>query len=155
MEIRLTAQLVLSNTEALLAYSVCNERRGANGETHTAALFQTLDAGCMWTRVSLGRTLVDRFRHLGFPTWPPEAIMELSSEHSTLHFVFRDEWVPFEPGGESLWRATQRPNGKWATSRIRYMDYDGADSPVPIPEVALHLPTAIEKPANDLFEELV
>jgi hypothetical protein len=45
--------------------------------------------------------------------WPPEAISELRIDRGRLSMIFRDEWVPFEPGGESLWRAEQEPSGRW------------------------------------------
>jgi hypothetical protein len=84
--------------------------------------------------VTLHRTTIDRFRHWGYPTWPPEAITELTREQSGIQFVFRDEWVPYAPDcGESLWRAVQRQNGKWVTSRIRYMKYETTDSSIRTP----------------------
>ncbi|MDA1016041.1 MAG: hypothetical protein O3A00_16490, partial [Planctomycetota bacterium] len=136
MKTRLTAQLILSETEAFLAYSVPSDSRD-NGETHTAVLLRTSDAGRTWACVPLRRTFVDHFCHVGIPTWPPEAITELTKGKFGIQFVFRDEWVPFEWAGESLWHAFQRRNGKWSTSRIRFMDYEGADSPIEVPEVVL------------------
>jgi len=155
MEIRLTAQLVLCGDGALLAYSVRNDTRGHDGETHFAALLSTRDAGDTWTRIPLHRTFLDRCRHWGYPTWPPEAIIELASSQSGTQMVFRDEWVPFEPGGESLWRAVQHRNGKWSISRIRYMVYDSEDCPSQIPEIALLLPPTMKSPEHDVLKDLV
>ena len=152
MEPRLTAQLAISDTEALLAYSIRNEDRRLNGEARMAALFHTLDAGQTWTRLPLRRSFVAYF-HWGLPTWPPEAILELSLADSEFQIVFRDEWVPFARGGESLWRASRRQNGKWALTRIRYMDYEGKDSPASIDGIALELPESIRKPGSELFTE--
>ena len=81
--------------------------------------------------------------------------MELTNEHSRIQMSFRDEWVPFEPGGESLWQAIQHQNGRWTTSRVRYMDYDGPDSPSRIEEITLRLPTTMKKPGDNLLKELV
>ena len=151
MDIRLTAQLVLSGREAILAYSRERNARGECGETHEALLIGTTDRGETWDVIPLHRTFLDGMVRWGYPTWPSEAIMELSKEEATIQMIFRDEWVPFETGGESLWRATQHRNGKWSTSRIRYMDYDGDDSPIPIDAIELALPTSIKSPDDRVF----
>lgn len=152
MEPRLTAQLAISDTEALLAYSIRNEDRRLNGERQIAALLHTLDAGQTWSQLPLRRTIVSYF-HWGLPTWPPEAILELSLAGSEFQIVFRDEWVPFARGGESLWRASRRQNGKWALTRIRYMDYEGKDSPASIDGITLELPESIKGLGSDFFTE--
>jgi len=66
--------------------------------------------------------------------------------------VFRDEWVPFEPGGESLWAGTQRSDGLWHVERIRYMDYETSDEAHPPPHVAPRLPEEFEEPAPGALE---
>lgn len=105
MEARPTAQLVLSACEAVLAYSVSLKSHGPNDQLRIVCLLRTTDAGITWNRVPLVRTFLDRVWHWGFPVWPPEAVLELSQGAAGLEMIFRDEWVPFEPGGESLWRA--------------------------------------------------
>lgn len=155
MDIRLTAQLVLSDQEATLAYSLRNHTRGPSGETHVAVLLSTSDGGNTWARIPLARTFLDAILHWGYPTWPPEAVTELVRGPSGTQMIFRDEWVPFEPGGESLWKSAQHRNGKWSTSRIRYMDYEGADCPQQISQIALSLPPAMKNPDGSLLEDLV
>ena len=102
MEIRPTAQLVVSDREATLAYALRKQSLGPSGESHVAVLLGTSDCGHTWRRNSLERTFSSRLRHWGFPTWPPEAVMELASGESGLELTFRDEWVPHEPGG--IWQ---------------------------------------------------
>jgi hypothetical protein len=155
MKIRLTAQIILSDTEAVVAYSIEDGTRGPSGETHFAVLLCTCDSGDTWTRVPLRRTLLNSIRYWGYPTWPPEAVMSLTSDQSGIRMIFRDEWVPFETGGESLWQAIQHRNGKWKTCRIRYMDYDGDDCPTRIPEIELSLPTCIKRPETSHLTELL
>ena len=155
MDIRLTAQLVISEHQAILAYSTRIKPRGPNGESHSATILATSDAGQTWSLIPLQRTFFDRLSFVGFPTWPPEAIMEMSVDSAGLQFEFRDEWVPFAKGGECLWRATQRPNGKRVTSRIRDMDYEVADTPGTMPGISLKLPTEMAPPSKDVLERLV
>lgn len=151
---RLTAQLVTTEKDAVLAYSCVRSRRGPNGETHCAALLRTSDAGSSWNKVPLRRGLVDRLVHWGYPIWPPESIASLSIEHGCLTITFRDEWVPYEPGGESLWRGSQRSGGTWKTSRVRYMDYEHRDSPSRLPEVPLLLPDSFMKPSDSMISSI-
>ena len=145
--VRLTAQLVISNREAVLAYSCQRLQRGPNGETHNAVLLQTSNEGESWTQLAWRRSMVMWIRHIGYPIWPPESVSNLEwiADAATLQITFRDEWVPFESGGESLWRG-QLQRKRWSVRRIRHMDYDHADSPVAIPACDLALPESFCPP---------
>lgn len=148
MRQRLTAQLVLSDSEAVLAYSFERSSRGQNGEHNELVLLHTTDAGETWNAVPMKRTLLDHVWRWGFPTWPPEAALELSSGQSGIEMIFRDEWAPYDRGDESLWRAAQRPDGIWTTRRIRFMDYENSDSPVSIDPIPLKLPAGMKPPGE-------
>lgn len=150
---RLTAQLKFSDTDFVLAYACPRYVRGPNGETDIACLLRTRDAGRQWQPVSWRRGFIDRMRHGGFPVWPPEAIISLAGDQSELELTFRDEWVPYEPGGESLWRAHCRTGGTWKVQRIRLMDYDGEDTPAKVPEIELKLPRGACPPNIEMFDE--
>jgi hypothetical protein len=141
---RLTAQLVVSDEEAYLAYSV-ERRHRPNGEWRIAQLLHTRDAGESWIANPMKRSLWSRVA-APLATWPPEDILTIELADSSLAIVFRDEWVPFEPGGESLWRATER-GGVWHIRRLRLMDYEGEDSPLDPPSVPLALARTIKPPA--------
>lgn len=147
MPTALTASLVATATEAFLAYS--DERRtlGPNGEPRIARILHTRDGGATWREVPWVRTLLSRIRHPGFPTWPPETVLRLSVRESCLVISHRDEWVPYEPGGESLWESTFA-NGEWKTARIRILDYDGHDSPSSIVTQAPIFPTGFMEPPS-------
>jgi hypothetical protein len=149
---RLTAQLVLSDREVVLAYSYLRVEPGPNGESHAARLFRTTDGGARWWPMSLARTWFDRVRFWGFPVWPPEAISSVVACGQGIEILFRDEWVPFEPGGESLWRGRLTPSGHWRNSRVRLMRYDTDDSPRPVPEIGLELPTSVAPPLDELLD---
>lgn len=150
---RLTAQFILSVTDIALAYACPRYVRGPNGETDIACLLRTRDAGAQWQPVSWRRGFIDRIRHGGFPVWPPEAVISLAGDQSQLEVTFRDEWVPFEPGGESLWRAHRPNGGTWKVQRIRLMDYDGEDTPAKVPDVQLELPRGASPPDIAMFDE--
>ena len=149
---RLTAQLVLSDREVVLAYSYLRGDPGPNGESHVARLFRTTDGGASWSSVSMARTWFDRVRFWGFPVWPPEAVSSVVARGQDIEILFRDEWVPFEPGGESLWRGRLTAAGRWRMSRVRHMRYDTDDPAIPIPEIALDLPRSVAPPSDERLD---
>jgi hypothetical protein len=126
----LTASLVISTTEAFVAFS--DERRtlGPNGEPRISRLLHTRDAGASWRELPWVRSLLSRIRHPGYPTWPPEAVLRMELRNAKLVISHRDEWVPYEPGGESLWESTFDWS-EWQAARIRVMDYEGSDAATP------------------------
>lgn len=124
----LTAWLARSAVEGFAAWSCDRKSIGPNGEPSVTVLLHTRDAGTTWSPVPLRRTWLSHLR-LGFPTWPPEAAMELGLVEDRLTLLHRDEWVPFEPGGESLWLSSRGSHGAWSHRWLRYMDYEGSDSP--------------------------
>jgi hypothetical protein len=142
---RLTAQLTLSDTEAFLAYSGRRDPPGPNGEPSIATILHTQDGGITWAQIAWGRGLWSWVRYPGFPTWPPEAVMSMEYTSQGLRITHRDEWVIFEPGGESLWRTTL-VDGRWSPARLRYMNYEGRDSPALLSEIAANLPPAMRHP---------
>ena len=154
MDIRLTAQLIVSDRKATLAFSIPNQAPGPNGELSVAILLGTSDGGKTWNGISLVRTFWNRLRYWGYPTWPPEAVIELADGQFGAEMTFRDEWVPYESGGESLWKAVQNRDGKWSVSRIRFMDYEDRDSPHHIPEIVPSLPPTMLKPPASLMADL-
>lgn len=141
---RLTAQLVLSDTRAYLAYSADRRPFGPNGEPRTAFILQTEDAGASWTQIPWRRSIWSSVRH-PFATWPPEAIVSMEQTPQGLGVTHRDEEVIFEPGGESLWQS-RLVDGNWSLRRLRSMDYKGADSPNPLPELTRDLPPGMQLP---------
>jgi hypothetical protein len=142
---RLTAQLVLSDTEAYLAYVWSREPLGPNGEPRIAVILHTRDGGASWRELNWKRTWWSHVRRAGYPTWPPEAVLSFEHTKDGLAITHRDEWVPFEPGGESLWRS-QFNGGRWRCERLRLMDYEGADSAVRTPELVAQLPSTMRSP---------
>lgn len=135
---RYTAQLLVSSSEAYLASTRERQPWGLCGESRIADIFHTQDGGASWEVLHWRRSLLSVFR-LGFPTWPPEAVLSLTLDGSKLIVTHRDEWVPFEPGGESLWESTL--DGRyWRTRKIRAMDYEGSDHPGAVPSIELDLP---------------
>jgi hypothetical protein len=143
---RLTAQLVVSDSEAYLAYSWRRDPLGPNGELRMASILWTENGGNSWVQLSWERTLWSRFAHAAFPTWPPEAISAMDHTSKGLGITHRDEWVPYEePGGESLWRSVLS-RGRWRTQRLRRMDYTGADSVDAVPEIIAQLPARMRPP---------
>jgi hypothetical protein len=151
---RLTAQLILSELDVVLAYAYVRAKRGPNGETHIARLFRTMDGGRRWSEVPLVRTFFDRVRHAGFPVWPPESVSAISPSATDFEILFRDEWVPFEPGGESLWRGLRTSSGRWRTARVRTMRYETDDSPMSVPEIELKLPGSVVAPPGALLDSV-
>jgi hypothetical protein len=149
---RLTAQLVLSDTEVVLAYSCARAKPGPNGEFHVARLYRTVDGGVRWSPMLLARTWFNRLRYWGFPVWPPEAISSLAVSGEGIEMLFRDEWVPFEPGGESLWRARLTRSGLWRASRVRLMRYDTDDPAWPVPDIRLELPPSVAPPLEEFLD---
>ena len=152
MHRRLTAQLALSDKHVVLAYCYRRQIPGPNGETHIAKLFQTTDGGAGWSQLSLVRTWFDRAYRWGFPVWPPESVSSIVAHGREFEILFRDEWVPFEPGGESLWRARRTSSGSWRTHRVRYMRYESDDPPILIPEIAPELPSSVALPTDDALD---
>lgn len=127
----LTACLVTSPVEAFAAWSCDRVPRGPDGELRVTVLLHTRDAGATWVPVPLQRTWLSRLR-VGFPTWPPEAALELGLVGGRLTLLHRDEWVPFEPGGESMWLSSRGSRGTWSHRRLRFMDYEHQDSPMSV-----------------------
>lgn len=147
---RLTAQLVLSDKEAYLAYSWKRHPPGREGELHLATILHTTDGGNIWTELAWDRTWWSRMVHQALPTWPPEAVIAIDRTAKGLTITHRDEWVPYETGRESLWRS-HRSRGRWRTSRVRPMNYEGTDSVESIPDIAVQLPASMQLPK--LIEE--
>ena len=143
---RCTALLVLSPREAYVADSAERSPRGLDGEWFLARLLHTADGGSHWRALSWRRTVFSRWRYPGYPNWPPEHILGIYCTDGKLIIPHRDEWVPFEPGGESLWQASFN-GASWSVRRLRFMDYETRDNPAPIPEIdpALSLPASIQR----------
>ena len=141
----LTTSLVISPTEAYLAYSDTRRTLGPNGEPRIARILHTLDAGQTWRELPWVRSLLSRIRHPGYPTWPPESILVMTMRDRDLVITHRDEWVPYEPGGESLWESVFE-NGEWHTVRIRVMDYEVHDSPAQTLRIPAQLPIGFSTP---------
>lgn len=145
LDARLTAQLVVSEHEAYIAYTTNRDPLGPNGEPEIAHVLHTTDGGKTWLELPWNRSLGSRVRHPGYPTWPPENVLNLALIDGNLLIQHRDEWVPYEPGGESLWQSTLRGT-MWHNRKLRAMDYDDADSPGVIPTVQLSLPAPMHPP---------
>ena len=141
----LTASLVVSATDAFVAYSDERRTTGPNGEPRIARILHTRDSGTSWHELPWVRSLLSRIRHPGYPTWPPEAVQRLELRSAKLVITHRDEWVPYEPGGESLWESTF-DGSEWQAVRVRVLDYDGRDSAVPIGSVEPQLPAGFMPP---------
>ena len=154
MEQRLTAQVVLTDSEAVLAFSCALQSRVPGGEMHQTILLRTTDAGMIWEPIPLRRTLMSHIWRWGWPTWPPEAVMELTGGRTGLEMTFRDEWAPYDRGDESLWRAVEQRPGVWKTSRIRFMDYENSDSPISLSAIPLNLPSGMKPPDEHLLSSL-
>ena len=110
------------------------------------------DAGATWIPVPLVRTIWSSIRFWGFPVWPPEYIDTIGVERGLLRIGFRDDWVPFEPGGESLWTANLPSRRLWTVARIRLMDYDGLDVPGAPPAIDVELPPGFGLPSLRMLE---
>jgi len=139
---------------AAIAYSVERTVRGPSGESFAAFVVCTRDRGASWTPAPLVRTIWSNFRHWGFPVWPPESIDEIDGADGKLGIRFRDEWVMFEPGGESLWRGTRGSDGVWSVVRVRLMDYDRADrgNTSGAPAIEVSLPPEFVPPPRALLD---
>ena len=146
-----TAHAVAGDVAAI-AYSVERSNRGPNGESHQAFVVCSHDAGATWAPVPLVRTIGSSIRFWGFPVWPPEYIDTMGVERGLLRIGFRDDWVPFEPGGESLWTATHSSRRLWTVARIRLMDYDGRDVPGAPPPIDVELPPGFGLPSLRMLE---
>jgi hypothetical protein len=143
--------LVVSSTEAYLALSDERQPRGPNGEPRISRIVHTINGGKSWNAIPWTRSVVSILRYPGFPNWPPEAVLEIKKQNGRLTIVHRDEWVPFEPGGESLWRSTLMW-GWWWNRKIRAMNYEGSDSAMPPPAAIMdQLPPSI-KPPNQMLQ---
>ena len=145
MNFRCTAQLIVSEVEAYVAYSDRREALGPNGEPWIARIMCTEDGGVSWHAIAWRRTVRSRIRHPGYPTWPPEAVISIVKNESALTILHRDEWVPFEPGGESLWESTLR-DGLWSVRHVRLMNYEDSDPAASIAEIVLALPPSMLPP---------
>jgi hypothetical protein len=146
-----TAQAV-SGDSAAIAYSVHRIVPGPNGESQEAFVLFSSDRGATWTPVPLVRTVWSIVRFWGFPVWPPESIGTIDLKDGRLRIGFRDDWVAFEPGGESLWDGIRRPNGLWIVKRLRLMDYDGADTPGQAASIEVILPEGCANPPRAELE---
>lgn len=145
--IRRTAQATAGES-ALIACSLRREVCGPNGEADVAFLVRSDDRGATWSVVPLCRPVSSQFWYWGFPVWPPEFIASVALDGGTARIVFRDEWVLFEPGGESLWAGAQRSDGLWRIERVRYMRYEeSSDEAIPVSPVESSLPEGFEEPA--------
>ncbi len=140
---------------AAIAYSVEGDSYGPNGQLKQSVVLFTRDRGATWTPAPLVRTIWSNFRYWGFPVWPPESIDAIEIDAASLRMRFRDEWVPFEPGGESLWSARRGSGDLWTVARIRLMDYDGADSPASVAPIEVSLPPEFAAPSRVLLDALV
>lgn len=140
----LSARLVLSETRAYLAYSGYRRPPGPDGEVRVAFILQTEDAGASWTQIPWRRSIWSSVRH-PFATWPPEDIISVEHTPQGLRVTHRDEEGMFKPGGQPLWQS-RLVDGKWSPRRLRSMDYKGADSRNPLPELPRELPPGMQLP---------
>jgi hypothetical protein len=143
--VHFSAQLVISDHEAYVAYSLERKPSGPSGETQVAHLIHTNDGGITWHELSWQRSPLSHVKHWGYPTWPPEVVSSIEFAGEQLTITHRDEWVPHESGGESLWLSTLTES-IWTTQKIRPMDYEDADAPATLPAIQLALPSTIQQP---------
>ena len=148
-----TAQDVAGDVAAI-AYSVSRVVPRENGGRHQAFVVRSRDAGATWSCLPLVRTVGSCCRFWGFPVWPPEHIDAVAVEGERVRITFRDGWVPFEPGGESLWTGRRSSGGLWTVQRVRSMDYDGTDSPEPPQPIVVALPPGFRLPPAQLLERI-
>ena len=143
-----TALLVISAHEAYVAGSSERTPRGPDGEWHLGQVLHTVDGGWHWRALPWRRALCSRWRHPGFPNWPPEFVLSIRQTGDGIFITHRDEWVPFEPGGESLWEA-RFDGASWSVRQLRFMDYEAKDSPASVPEIDLaSLPASFQVPSG-------
>jgi hypothetical protein len=135
----------VSGGTAVVAYSALWTRRGPGARQ--AFLLRSVDGGASWSELPLCRTAPSLVRYWGFPVWPPERVSGVAlHDDQALEITFADEWVAFEPGGESMWSASLAARGLWTVRRIRKMDYDGADGAIAPGPVELRLPEGLAAP---------
>jgi hypothetical protein len=128
---------------------------GPSGQVRKAFLLCSRDEGATWKPVALVRTIRSHIRFWGYPVWPPERIDAIVVERGLLRVGFRDEWVPFEPGGESLWMGTYSSSRSlWTVKRVRRMDYDGLDVPNHPPPIEVELPPGFAPPSLSLLDDV-
>ena len=144
----------VAGDNAAIAYSVQLEVRGPNGESTQAFVIVTRDRGATWTPAPFVRTIASNLRFWGFPVWPPEAIDEIEFDDGSLRIRFRDEWMMFEPGGESMWTGRRLPGDLWTVARVRLMDYDNADKATTAPPIDVSLPAEISPPPPTVVDAL-
>lgn len=137
-----------------IAYSAKRIVLGPNGESQQAFVIQSSDAGATWSCLPLVRTAWSCFRYWGFPVWPPEYIETVTIQRNGVSIRFRDEWVMFEPGGESLWTGSRSSRGLWTVKRVRLMDYDHSDDSQPPRAISVALPSGFRPPPVELLEHL-
>ena len=120
--------------------------KGPNGEWDLARVLHSVDGGRHWRALPWRRAFLSWLRHPGFPNWPPESVLNIRQTDGRLYITHRDEWVPFEPGGESLWESCF-DGARWSVRRLRFMDYERRDCPAPVPGIDLAaLPSSIRAP---------
>ncbi len=134
---RLTAQLVLSDVRAYLAYTAYRRPPGLNGESRAAFILQTEDTGASWTQIPWRRSIWSRVRHPLGPSWPPEDIVSMEVTPQGLRVTHRDEEGMSDSGGQPLWQS-RLVDGKWSVRRLRAMD--------PLPELPRELPPGMQLP---------
>jgi hypothetical protein len=112
------------------------------------------DAGETWTHLPFVRTIGSYYRYWGFPVWPPEHVDAVEFDGGSISICFRDEWVTFEPGGESLWTGHCSARGLWTVRRVRLMDYEGGDTSAPPQELCVQLPPGYHPPPPELLDHV-
>jgi len=128
---------------------------GPNGESDVALVFRTEDRGATWTPLPFTREVWSFFRFFGFPVWPPEAVSAVELRQDTVVMAFRDEYVMFEPGGESLWIGTWSRRNVWRIRRVRRMQYEtNVDDCSTLPSIALDLPAGFTPPDDALVQRI-
>lgn len=141
----LCAQAV-SGACAALAFRVRLVENGPHGRCACAFVLYTRDGGASWQPLPLLQSAYSKLRFRGFPVWPPESIDALDYNRGQLVLHFRDEYVPWESGGESLWRARISVDGLAHIERIGFLDYAKHDLPGFAPAIAPRLPAHIQAP---------
>lgn len=148
-----TSQCSLGD-ESVVAYSAKRSLRGPNGEARVAFLLRTLDRGATWRHVPLTRDAWSFLIFPGFPVWPPEFVSNVELGSETVTITFRDEWVIYEPGGESLWTGALSPRGVWRIRRVRRMRYEEGEDDSETPPLPLRLPAGFAAPDAALVERV-
>jgi len=150
----ITAQSFLGDA-GVIACSVSQWNPRMSLGPHVAFLLRTNDRGKTWVPVPMTRDVRSFLRYLGFPVWPPEFVLHVEAGARGTSMMFRDEWVIYEPGGESLWTAALSRRGLWRLRRIRRMQYensvDDSTEPAAIP---LQLPEGFKSPDAAFVERV-